>query len=163
MSENKNITVSPYPDNGTYFMGVGVPDPCSSCHADSKKPLYKIRIEDKDGVRSDNSFILCEDCLKELNEQIRHMLHFTVNLNDTVWELTKCDDGEWHIFPMVVKSISQYGTPRCLKSGELTVWNIYAESDYTYMYKNMHDVGKTLFFTEDSAKEALRYRQGKED
>ena len=46
-----------------------------------------------------------------------------------------------------------------LKSGELSVWNIYAESDYTYMYKSFYDIGKTLFFTEKAAKEALKYRQ----
>ena len=165
MDENNNITVNPYPDSSAYFMGVGVPDSCSSCHTGSEKLLYKIRIEAKDGIRNDNSFILCEDCLKELHEQIGHMLHVTVNLNDTVWELTKCDDDQWHIFPMIVKNIAQYGSPRRLKSGELTVWNIYAESEdgATYMYKNLYDAGKTLFFTEDSAKEALRYRQGEED
>ena len=62
-------------------------------------------------------------------------------------------------FPMIVKNICQYGSPRMLKSGELSVWNIYAESDYTYMYKSFYDIGKTLFFTEKAAKEALKYRQ----
>jgi hypothetical protein len=159
MSENRNITVSPYPDNNACFMGVGVVQPCSSCHADTEKSLYRILIKDKDGVHDDNSFILCSDCLRELDEQIRHELNFTVNLNDTVWELTRCDDGKWHVFPMIVKNICQYGSPRKLKSGELSVWNIYAESDYTYMYKSFYDIGKTLFFTEKAAKEALKYRQ----
>ena len=99
MSENRNITVSPYPNNNACFMGVGVAQPCSSCHAGTEKSLYRILIKDKDGVHDDNSFILCSDCLKELDEQIRHELNFTVNLNDTVWELTRCDDGKWHVFP----------------------------------------------------------------
>lgn len=161
MSENKNITIKPYPDKNTYFMGIGVPDPCGGCRAGTEKSLYKVRIEDKDGVRDDNIFVLCENCLKELYDQINRVLNFKADLNDKVWELTKCDDGQWHVFPMVVKNICQYGSPRRLKSGELTVWNIYAENEdgTTYMYKNLYDAGKTLFFTEESAQEALKYRQ----
>lgn len=71
---NKSITVSPYPDRNAYFMGVGISDSCSSCHADSKKLRYKIRIKDRDGVHGDNSFILCENCLNELYEQIKSLI-----------------------------------------------------------------------------------------
>lgn len=72
----------------------------------------------------------------------------------TVWELCLCDDGNYKIFPMIVKTISEYGTLRQVKKDK-TIWNIYAESDYTYMYKSFADFGKTVFSTKEEAEKKL--------
>ena len=72
----------------------------------------------------------------------------------TVWELCLCDDGNYKIFPMTVKTISEYGTLRQVKK-DITIWNIYAESDYTYMYKSFADFGKTVFSTKEEAVKKL--------
>lgn len=75
-------------------------------------------------------------------------------VRDIVWELCLCDDGNYKIFPMIVKTISEYGTLRQVKK-DITIWNIYAESDYTYMYKNFADFGKTVFSTKEEAEKKL--------
>lgn len=72
----------------------------------------------------------------------------------TVWELCLCDDGNYKIFPMIVKTISEYGTLRQVKK-DITIWNIYAESDYTYMYKSFADFGKIVFSTKEEAEKKL--------
>ena len=72
----------------------------------------------------------------------------------TVWELCLCDDGNYKIFPMIVKTISEYGTLRQVKKDK-TIWNIYAERDYTYMYKSFADFGKTVFSTKEEAEKKL--------
>lgn len=80
---------------------------------------------------------------------------------DTVYELCKCDDGVYRIFPMVVKSVNEYGSVRFNKHSEsYEVWNIYAEGDSTCMYKSFYDLGKTLFYKEEAAKEALTEIEG---
>lgn len=71
-----------------------------------------------------------------------------------MWELCLCDDGNYKIFPMTVKTISEYGTLRRVKKDK-TIWNIYAESDYTYMYKSFVDFGKTVFNTKEEAEKKL--------
>ena len=75
---------------------------------------------------------------------------------DTVWELCKCDDDVYRIFPMTVGQVAQYGSIRWVKGKEPTVWNIYATSDYTYMYKSFYDIGRTVFLTKSEAEEKLR-------
>lgn len=75
-------------------------------------------------------------------------------VGDMVWELCLCDDGNYKIFPMIVKTISEYGTLRQVKK-DITIWNIYAESDYTYMYKNFADFGKSVFSTKEEAEKKL--------
>ena len=72
----------------------------------------------------------------------------------TVWELCLCDDGNYKIFPMIIKTISEYGTLRQVKKDK-TIWNIYAESDYTYMYKSFADFGKTVFSAKEEAEKKL--------
>ena len=67
---------------------------------------------------------------------------------DTVWELCLCDDGNYKIFPMIVKTVSEYGALRQVKK-DITIWNIYAESDYTYMYKRSVFTGS--FLTQNSS------------
>ena len=79
------------------------------------------------------------------------MIYFILNV---VWELCLCDDGNYKIFPMIVKTISEYGTLRQVKK-DVTIWNIYAESDYTYVYKNFTDFGKTVFITKEEAEKKL--------
>ena len=75
-------------------------------------------------------------------------------VGDTVWELCLCDDGNYRIFPMIVKTISEYGTFKQVEK-DITIWNIYAESDYTYMYKSFADFGKTVFSTKEEAEKKL--------
>ncbi len=75
-------------------------------------------------------------------------------VGDMVWELCLCDDGNYKIFPMIVKTISEYGDLRQAKK-DITIWNIYAESDYTYMYKSFADFEKTVFSTKEEAEKKL--------
>jgi hypothetical protein len=95
---------------------------------------------------------------KEAEEQ-GLLLRLPCKVGDTVYELRKCNDnnGVYRIFlfSMVVKDISPYGTLRQYKSGDC-VWNIYAESDYTYMYKSFYDFGKTVFLTKSEAEQTLK-------
>lgn len=91
---------------------------------------------------------------KKLDEQGK-LLKLPCKIGDTVYELCKFDDGIYQICPMIVKSLSHYGQARKDKNGYIQAWNIYAESDYTYMYKSFYDFGKTVFLTEREAKEAL--------
>lgn len=82
------------------------------------------------------------------------LVRLPCKVGDTVWELCLCDDGNYKIFPMIVKTISEYGTLRQVKK-DITIWNIYAESDYTYMYKSFADFGKTVFSTNEEAEKKL--------
>lgn len=82
------------------------------------------------------------------------LVRLPCKVGDIVWELCLCDDGNYKIFPMIVKTISEYGTLRKVKK-DITIWNTYAESDYTYMYKNFADFGKTVFSTKEEAEKKL--------
>lgn len=90
---------------------------------------------------------------KNLEEQ-GLLVRLPCKVGDVVWELCLCDDGNYKIFPMIVKTISEYGTLRQVKK-DVTIWNIYAESDYTYVYKNFTDFGKTVFITKEEAEKKL--------
>nr|DAO63470.1 MAG TPA: hypothetical protein [Caudoviricetes sp.] len=90
---------------------------------------------------------------KEAEEQ-GLLVRLPCKVRDIVWELCLCDDGNYKIFPMIVKTISEYGTLRQVKK-DITIWNIYAESDYTYMYKSFADFGKTVFSTKEEAEKKL--------
>lgn len=43
------------------------------------------------------------------------LVRLPCKVGDIVWELCLCDDGNYKIFPMTVKSISEYGTLRQVK------------------------------------------------
>jgi hypothetical protein len=90
---------------------------------------------------------------KEAEEQ-GLLMRLPCKVGDIVWELCLCDDGNYKIFPMIVKTISEYGTLRQVKK-DITIWNIYAESDYTYMYKSFADFGKSVFSTKEEAEKKL--------
>lgn len=77
-------------------------------------------------------------------------LELPCDVGDTIYEVCKCDDGVYRMFPMTVGKILPYG-------GEYNgrVWNIYATSRYTYMYKSFYDIGDTVFLTESEAKAEL--------
>lgn len=90
---------------------------------------------------------------KEAEEQ-GLLVRLPCRVGDIVWELCLCDDGNYKIFPMIVKTISEYGTLRQVEK-DITIWNIYAESDYTYMYKSFADFGKTVFSTNEEAVKKL--------
>lgn len=77
-------------------------------------------------------------------------------VGDTVWELCKCADDVYRIFPMVVQQVVEHGSIRWAKEKEPTVWNIYATSYYTDMYKSFYDIGKTVFLTQAEAEKHLR-------
>lgn len=82
------------------------------------------------------------------------LMRLPCKVGDIVWELCLCDDGNYKIFPMIVKTVSEYGSLRQVKK-DITIWNIYAESDYTYMYKSFADFGKTVFSTKEEAEKKL--------
>ena len=82
------------------------------------------------------------------------LVRLPCKVGDIVWELCLCDDGNYRIFQMIVKSISKYGTLRQVEK-DVTIWHIYAESDYTYMYKSFADFGKTVFSTKEEAEKKL--------
>lgn len=90
---------------------------------------------------------------KDLEEQ-GLLVRLPCKVGDTIWELCLCDDGNYRIFQMIVKSISKYGTLRQVEK-DVTIWHIYAESDYTYVYKNFIDLGKTWFLTSEEAEKKL--------
>lgn len=102
--------------------------------------------------------LLSEACKKlaeyEQLEEQGLLVRLPCKVGDIVWELCLCDDGNYKIFPMIVKTISEYGTLRQVKK-DITIWNIYAESDYTYMYKSFADFGKTVFSTKEEAEKKL--------
>lgn len=90
------------------------------------------------------------------------LLKLPCKVGDTVWELCKCDDGIYRIFPMKITSVVPYGSPLNQKGRDTDIWNIYAISDYTDVYKSFYDIGKTVFLTKEEAErqiqlEALRY------
>jgi|GEM_PF-384144 hypothetical protein len=93
------------------------------------------------------------DVTSELEKAIQEQP--TVQKGDIVWELCKCDDGEYRIFPMKVKQVVPYGSIRWVQGKEPIVWNLYAESDCTYMYKSFYEIGKTVFLTQAEAEVAL--------
>ena len=82
------------------------------------------------------------------------LVRLPCKFGDTVWELCQCEDGIYRIFPMTVKAVSEFGTLRQTE-GMPTVWNIYAESDYTYSYKTFGDIGKSVFLTREEAEKKL--------
>lgn len=103
--------------------------------------------------------------LKELKvykdaEEQGLLLRLPCKVGDTVWELCKCDDGTYRTFPMVVKKVIPYGAIRWVKGKEPATWNIYAQSDYTDMYKRFYDIGKTVFLTKEEAEQALAEMKG---
>lgn len=158
MEKSKKISIQPVSDLFAAFNGIYAIEPCRCC-GKPKKSAHLFEINDET--------ILCDECLTELYEEAGYALHKSVKLNDTVWELTCCNDGEWRIFPMTVKNICPHGAVIWVttedKAREPRVWNIYAESDYTSMYKSFYDEGVTLFFTEESANAALAEHIQKEE
>lgn len=84
------------------------------------------------------------------------LLRLPCKVGDTIWELCKCDDNVYRIFPMTISVICAYGSILNIKGKEPDVWNIYAISDYTDMYKSFFDIGKTVFFTKEEAEVKLK-------
>ena len=75
----------------------------------------------------------------------------------TIYELCKCDDGIYRIFPMVVKNVSPYGSCNFLdKKGIPVVWNLYAESDCTKGYYSFYTYGTMWFLSNEDAEEYKR-------
>lgn len=149
------------------WLGVSVVDHCRICHNEaggrkqevSKKDQFEVNIGSYCGDKEDVRITLCRQCLMKLHEEIGRALHKSVREGDTVYELTYCNDDAWHVFPMVVKSVCEFGSVRHVKGKEPMVWNIYAESDSTYMYANFYEEGKKWFVDEADAMEALKEKE----
>ena len=91
---------------------------------------------------------------EDLEEQGR-LLRLPCKKSDIVWELCECDDGVFRIFPMEVKVVAAFGE-LLRTSSRCCVWNIYAESDYTKMYKSFYDIGTSVFLTREEAEVKLK-------
>ena len=91
---------------------------------------------------------------EDLEEQGR-LLRLQCKKSDIVWELCECDDGVFRIFPMEVKVVAAFGE-LLRTSSRCCVWNIYAESDYTKMYKSFYDIGTSVFLTREEAEVKLK-------
>ena len=93
-------------------------------------------------------------------EDAGRLMELLCTEGDKVWELCKCNDGVYRIFPMTVRKILPYGSVLWVKGRDPIIWHIYATSDYTEMYKSFYDFGKSLFITEEGAKEKLKELKG---
>lgn len=131
------------------------------------------KLNDKNGLNEDELAVISAFCLIERveNKKLKEyedleqqglLPKLPCKVGDTVWELCKCDDGIYRIFPMKVTQVIPYGSVRWVKGKEPTVWNIYAVSDYTDMYKSFYDFGKTVFLTQAEAEEALKRMEREE-
>lgn len=88
------------------------------------------------------------------------LLRLPCKKGDIVWELCECDDGVFRIFPMEVKVVAAFGE-LLRTSSRCCVWNIYAESDYTKMYKSFYDIGTSAFLTKEEAEAKLKEMEEK--
>ena len=91
---------------------------------------------------------------RKLKEQGK-FIELPCAVGDTVYDIVRCDDGEWHIFKMKVCLICPHGD---IRNGE--VWNIYLEDNYNKAYRNFYDINKTVFLSREAA-EAARKEMGK--
>lgn len=106
----------------------------------------------------------CCNKLAELEDLEEHgrLLRLPCKKGDIVWELRECDDGVFRIFPMEVKVVATFGE-LLRTSSRCCVWNIYAESYYTKMYKSFYDIGTSVFLTEEAAKAKLKEMEESHD
>ena len=121
---------------------------------------------DKQEIREDCS--LYKVCLeRQIFEKLQHyedleeqgrLIELPCKIGDTVWELCKCDDNKYRIFPMTVVDINAYGRPKPkrVKHENQPIYNIYAESDYTYLFASFYDIGRIIFLTKAEAEAALK-------
>lgn len=145
------------------WLGIQVTELCRLCHQESADEQFHLEIGSYCGEKEDIRVTLCKDCLAKLYEEIGRALHKFVRTGDTVYELTYCNDDRWHVFPVVVKSVCEFGSVRHVKGREPEIWNIYAEGDRTYMYKNFYEEGKTWFVDEAEAMAALERKEKDEN
>lgn len=145
----KKITIKPYPDENATFTGLYVPEPCACCGSEGTPDMFVVHTK---GQRT----VLCGRCLEEFRYQAGFALHKDIRINETVYGLMKCDDRQWHIFPMTVRTVRPHGDVRYVKGRGAMVWNIYAESGIASMYKNFYELGESWFYTEEEAKAALK-------
>lgn len=73
-------------------------------------------------------------------------------LGDTVYEVCRCDDEAYRVFPMKVGTIAPYGDMYGDKE-----WHFYLYNDTlrSKAYKSVEDLGKTLFVNEQDALKAV--------
>lgn len=110
---------------------------------------------------------MCGNCPRntEIRKKLRHyenleeqnkLMELPCEVGDTVWELCKCDGGVYRIFPTKVMQVIPYGSIAWIKMTEPIIWHIHTKSKQKDMYKNFYDFGRTVFLTEEDAKQALR-------
>lgn len=91
---------------------------------------------------------------EDLEEQGR-LIEIPCKVGDTVWELCKCDDKIYRIFPMKVIQVIPFGSIMWIKMTEPRIWHIHAVSTYLDRYINFNNFGKTVFTTKEEAEKAL--------
>lgn len=131
----------------------------------SKKVLIKALEEEKTEANKDLAIGKVNGLIKAINivtaqptiEVADVGELFPIKKGDTVWELCECMNKQWRIFPMQVKNVCPFGSVRWVQNEDPEIWHIYAESDsdYTYMYKSVYDLGRTLFLTKEEAEAEL--------
>ena len=110
----------------------------------------------------------CNKCDKYRRELQRYkdmenegwLIELPCAVGDTVWELCKCVDGMYRVYPGTVKVLVPQGSIRRIKNESPSIWNLYATSEYTYMYKSFSDFGKTVFTTKEAAEAKLKEMEG---
>lgn len=99
--------------------------------------------------------------VKEYLEELKGYRHkmMPCKLQDVVYDIVFCDDGEYHIFPMKVYNISPYGD---IHKGK--AWNVYLENECTKAYRSFYDFGRTVFLSPEEADAALnKIKESKPD
>lgn len=143
------IKITPFPDEKATFCGIAVAEPCHICGKQSKEDMHIIR--DEDGMR----IILCGNCMLKFYEGLGRYLHTKTQIGSEVWKLIFID-GKWDILHMTIKDVSVFGKMK-MTGCKRYVWNIYAETkngDHR-IYESFYEMGKTVFFTEKDAQNAL--------
>lgn len=143
------IKIIEFPDEKSTFCGISVAEPCHMCGKQSKEDMHIIR--DDDSVR----IVLCGNCMLKFYEGLGRYLHTKTQIGSEVWKLIFID-GKWDILHMTIKDVSVFGKMK-MTGYKRYVWNIYAETkngDHR-IYESFYELGKTIFFTEKDARNAL--------
>lgn len=144
MADNKKMI---YPYLGT----------CSRCGCYNNKDGNEDPTYYRMGIGAHN-IAFCPACFNDLYAEMSHALKKSPMLDSTAWVLRVYDDGEWWnwgIFPMVVKEVRPNGFLEEV-DGKPSIWHIHAEDEHVSIHLNFSDIGNTLFFTEEEAKEGLK-------
>lgn len=87
---------------------------------------------------------------EDLEEQGR-LIELPCAVGDTVYVVEEDSDGVVRLTEMKIGNLCVCGS---VYNGEL--WNMYLTTDYTYSYKTIYDIGRTVFMTKAEAEAALK-------